>query len=56
MQLIFDYAYDGVGLHEEFPGVVERHLIVCNDRYAEMAGRPKAELLAIGNTWLKSSV
>ncbi|MBN2392274.1 MAG: PAS domain S-box protein [Anaerolineae bacterium] len=52
LQLIFDYAYDGVSLHEEFPGVTERRLIGCNDRYAEMAGRSKEELLSIGNTML----
>lgn len=52
MRLIFDYAYDGVSLYEEFPGAVERRLIGCNDRYAEMAGRSKEELLSIGNTLL----
>jgi two-component system phosphate regulon sensor histidine kinase PhoR len=50
MRLIFDYAYDGVSLYEEFPGTAERLLLGCNDRYAEMAGRSKEELLSIGNT------
>jgi PAS domain S-box-containing protein len=50
--LIFDYAYDGISLHEEFSGGAERRLIDCNDRYAEMAGRSKEELLSIGNTML----
>jgi len=52
MRLIFDYAYDGVSLHEEFSGWADRRLIDCNDRYAEMAGRSKEELLAISNTML----
>lgn len=52
MRLIFDHAYDGVSLYEEFPGVAERRLIGCNDRYAEMAGRSREELLSIGNTML----
>ena len=51
LRLIFDYAYDGISLHEEFPGG-ERRLIDCNERYAEMAGRSKDELLSIGNTML----
>ncbi|MGC9397180.1 MAG: ATP-binding protein [Anaerolineae bacterium] len=50
LRLIFDYAYDGVSLHEEFPGMMERRLIDCNDCYAEMAGRSKEELFSIGNT------
>ncbi len=52
MRLIFDYAYDGVSLYEELSDGAERRLIGCNDRYAEMAGRPKEALLAIGNTLL----
>ena len=50
--LIFDYAYDGISLHEEFADGAERRLLDCNDRYAEMAGRSKEELLSIGNTML----
>jgi two-component system cell cycle sensor histidine kinase/response regulator CckA len=50
MRLIFDYAFDGVSLYEEFPDIPARRLIDCNDRYAEMAGRSKEELLSIGNT------
>lgn len=52
MRLIFDYAYDGISIHEEFPGLADRRLLECNERYAEMAGRSKQELLAISNTML----
>lgn len=52
LRLIFDYAYDGISLHEEFSGGSDRRLIDCNDRYAEMAGRSKEELFTIGNTML----
>ena len=52
LRLIFDYAYDGISLHEEFSDGAERRLIDCNDRYAEMSGRSKKELLSIGNTML----
>jgi len=52
MRLIFDNAYDGVSLYEEFPTLSKRRLIGCNDRYAEMAGRSKEELLSIGDTML----
>jgi len=50
LELIFDYAYDGISLHEESSDGAERRLIDCNDRYAEMAGRSKEQLLSIGNT------
>ncbi len=50
LALIFENAYDGISIHQEFPGQPERRLIECNERYAEMAGRSKQELLAIGNT------
>lgn len=50
LALIFENAYDGISIHQEFPGQAERRLIECNERYAEMAGRSKEELLAIGNT------
>jgi len=50
LQLIFDHAFDGISVYEEFPEQGGRRLIDCNTRYAEMAGRSKEELLAIGNT------
>lgn len=49
LRLIFDNAFDGISLYEELPDGT-RVLVDCNDRYAEMAGRSKTELMAIGNT------
>ena len=50
LRLVFENAFDGICIYEEFPGRREHRLLDCNERYAEMAGRPKEELLAIGNT------
>ena len=49
LRLIFDNAFDGISLYREQPDG-SRVLVECNDRYAEMSGRSKDELLAIGNT------
>ncbi len=50
LQLIFDHAFDGISVYEEYPDLGTRRLVDCNARYAEMAGRSKEELLAMGNT------
>lgn len=52
LRLIFENAFDGICIYEEFPGRREHRLLDCNERYAEMAGRSKKELLQIGNTTL----
>lgn len=49
LRLIFENAFDGISIQEELPGVRRRRLIDCNERYAEMAGRSRTELLEIGN-------
>jgi PAS domain S-box-containing protein len=49
LRLIFDHPFDGISLYEEYPDG-SRTLIDCNERYAEMAGRSKQELIEIGNT------
>jgi two-component system cell cycle sensor histidine kinase/response regulator CckA len=46
LRLIFERAFDGICIYEELPGR-RRRLIDCNERYAEMAGRSKEELLEI---------
>jgi PAS domain S-box-containing protein len=51
LRLIYENAYDGISIYEELPNR-SRRLIDCNERYAEIAGRPKEELLRIGNTSL----
>jgi PAS domain S-box-containing protein len=50
LRLIFEHAFDGISIYEELPETGSRRLLDCNDRYAEMAGRSKEELLSIGNT------
>ena len=49
LRLIYENAYDGISIYEELPNR-SRRLIDCNDRYAEIAGRSKEELLKIGST------
>ncbi|HOU12097.1 MAG TPA: ATP-binding protein [Anaerolineae bacterium] len=50
LRLIFDHVFDGISVYEEYPERGDRRLIDCNARYAEIAGRSKEELLAMGNT------
>lgn len=50
LRMIFEHAFDGISIYEELPEIGSRRLIDCNERYAEMAGRSRAELLAIGRT------
>ncbi|MBM3190051.1 MAG: PAS domain S-box protein, partial [Chloroflexi bacterium] len=48
-RLIFENASDGIAIYEEYPDRRERRLVECNERYAEMSGRSKEELLEIGD-------
>ncbi len=52
LRLIFEHAFDGISIYEELPESSSRRLLECNERYAEMAGRSREELLALGNTSL----
>ncbi|MEJ5247151.1 MAG: ATP-binding protein [Caldilinea sp.] len=52
LRLIFEHAFDGISIYEELPESGSRRLLECNDRYCEMAGRSREELLTIGNTSL----
>ncbi|MBN1937738.1 MAG: PAS domain S-box protein [Anaerolineae bacterium] len=47
-RMIYDNVFEGISIYQEFPNGT-RKLIDCNDRYAEMAGRSKAELMALDN-------
>ena len=49
-RLIFEKSFDGISIYEERPEEDQRVLVDCNDRYCQMAGRSKAELLAIQDT------
>ena len=51
LRFIFENAFDGISIHEE--GIEPdspRRLLDCNERYAELAGRTQAELLALADT------
>ena len=50
LRLIFDNASDGINVYEEDPTTRTRRLVDCNERYAEMAGRSRADLLTAGTT------
>jgi PAS domain S-box-containing protein len=50
LRLIFENAFDGIDIYEEFPDEAKRILVDCNDRYCEMAGRSKEELMSVDNT------
>ena len=50
LQAIFDHAFDGISIYEEIPSDRSHRLIDCNERYAEMAGRTREELLETSET------
>jgi PAS domain S-box-containing protein len=50
LRLIFENAFDGISIYEEYPEQGTRRLIDCNVCYAEIAGRSREELLSMGNT------
>jgi PAS domain S-box-containing protein len=51
LRLIFENAFDGIDIYEEFPGVKDKRILLdCNDRYCELAGRSKQELMSVENT------
>jgi PAS domain S-box-containing protein len=50
LRLIFENAFDGIDVYEEIPSTGQRILVECNDRYCELAGRSREELMAVENT------
>ena len=50
LRLIFENAFDGISIYEEIPAEDKRILLECNERYCQMAGRSKEELMATGDT------
>jgi len=50
LRLIFENAFDGIDIYEDFPGTGKRILLDCNDRYCELAGRSREELMSVENT------
>lgn len=51
-RLIYEKSFDGISIYEEIPGEDRRILVDCNERYCQMAGRSKEELLALQDTRL----
>ncbi len=49
-RMVFENMFDGISIYDENPDPYKRKLIDCNDRYAEMAGRSRKELIKSGNT------
>jgi PAS domain S-box-containing protein len=49
-RMVFENMFDGISIYDENPDPYKRKLIDCNDRYAEMAGRSREELVKSGNT------
>ncbi|MHC4916131.1 MAG: hybrid sensor histidine kinase/response regulator, partial [Planctomycetota bacterium] len=47
-RMVFENAHEGISIHEMLPGGAKK-LIDCNDRYAQIAGRSREELLATGD-------
>jgi PAS domain S-box-containing protein len=49
LKLILDQSFDGINICEYDFKTRKRRLILCNDRYAQMAGRSREELMAFDN-------
>ncbi len=56
LRLIFETANDGISIYEEYPEINRRLLIDCNERYCEMAGRSKEELMAVDTRTLQRTI
>jgi PAS domain-containing protein len=52
LRFVYDNAFDGISIYEEFPGKRVRKFLECNERYAQMGGRSMAELVEVGDTML----
>jgi PAS domain S-box-containing protein len=50
LRLIFENAFDGIDIYEDFPGTGKRILMDCNERYCKLAGRSREELMSVDNT------
>lgn len=50
-QIIFENSWDGISIYERFPDRPDRKIVDCNENYARLAGRKKAELLKMNDIW-----
>lgn len=49
LRLILDQSFDGINICEYDIATDTRRLVLCNDRYAQMAGRSLEELMTVDN-------
>lgn len=49
LKLILAQSFDGINICEYDPKIRKRRLVICNDRYAQMAGRTREELMNVDN-------
>ena len=49
LPLVLRYSSDGINICEIDPESGKRTLVMCNDRYVEMSGRTRKELMAAEN-------
>ena len=47
LEILLRYSSDGINVCRLVPGQGRRALVLCNDRYVEMSGRTRAELMAV---------
>jgi PAS domain S-box-containing protein len=52
LRLVFENAFDGIAIYEEYPDMGARRIVECNERYAQVSGRSRKALLEIGDTAL----
>jgi len=45
-RMVFEHSSDGISIKELDPKTWRRKLLLCNDRYVEMAGRSREELMS----------
>ncbi|RPI67705.1 MAG: PAS domain S-box protein, partial [Geobacteraceae bacterium] len=50
LRLIFETSIEGICIYEEIPSENKWFLLDCNERYCQLAGRSKEELLEMGDT------
>ena len=45
LRLIFEHSFDGISIREVDPSTFARRLVYCNDRFVQMSGRSRKELM-----------
>ncbi|MFA5422967.1 MAG: PAS domain S-box protein [Phycisphaerae bacterium] len=47
LEMILDQSFDGINICQYNPKTHKRQLVLCNDRYVQMTGRTREELMAM---------